>query len=161
MGTWPVAAVVVVAAVIAAGGWYVWRRREIRRTAARDRGQAQKGSPRDAPALAPIDLALANQAHGSGRSAEEMVTAWADGRVCISCGGELLESRLHHIALLDPNGMTREWVGIAADRLPLALATCLPMCWNCHVAATFRRLHPELVTDREEPATHADVHGRI
>ena len=32
----------------------------------------------------------------------------------------------------------------------LALATSLPMCWNCHVAESFRRLHPELVTDRDD-----------
>jgi len=46
--------------------------------------------------------------------------------------------------------MTREWVDVGADRLALALATSLPLCWNCHVAATFRRTHPELVTDRDD-----------
>ena len=55
----------------------------------------------------------------------------------------------HHIALYEPGGKSREWVDVATDRLPLALATTLPMCWNCHVAATFRELHPELVTDRD------------
>jgi hypothetical protein len=155
------AAAVVVAAVMAAvGGWWHVRSRRELTSAAGEPGQGRNRSRDQESALSPIDRALASDANGSERSAEEMVMAWADGRVCVSCGGELLESRLHHIALLEPNGTTREWVDIAADRLPLALATCLPMCWNCHVAATFRRLHPELVTDREETATHADVHGR-
>jgi len=61
----------------------------------------------------------------------------------------------HHIALLEPSGITREWVDVAADRLPLALATSLPLCWNCHLAASFRRMHPELVTDREEGRMHS------
>ena len=74
----------------------------------------------------------------------------------MTCGGPLVESRLagHHIALLEPSGMTREWVDVAADRLPLALATCLPMRWNCHVAATFRRMRPDLVTDRDDAIVH-------
>ena len=38
--------------------------------------------------------------------------------------------------------------------MPLALATSLPLCWNCHVAATFRRMHPELVTDRDDSTIH-------
>jgi hypothetical protein len=24
----------------------------------------------------------------------------------------------------------------------------LPVCWNCHIAQTFRRVHPELVVVR-------------
>ena len=80
-----------------------------------------------------------------------LVLAWADGRQCVSCGGPVRESHFtgHHVSLLDPSGLTREWVDIGADRLTLALATSLPVCWSCHVSATFRRQHPELVTDRE------------
>jgi len=48
--------------------------------------------------------------------------------------------------------MTREWVDIAPERLQAAPASSVPVCWNCHIAATFRRQHPELVTDREETA---------
>ena len=89
-------------------------------------------------------------------SPSAQVRQWARGRQCVTCGGPLVESRLagHHIALLEPSGMTREWVDVAADRLPLALATCLPMCWNCHVAATFRRMRPDLVTDRDDAIVH-------
>jgi hypothetical protein len=28
-------------------------------------------------------------------------------------------------------------------------STHRPVCWNCHVTETFRRLHPELVVDRK------------
>lgn len=98
------------------------------------------------------DQLCAGDAQQPWSSASAMVKAWAKGRTCVSCGGPLAEPRFsgHHIALLEPAGMTREWVDIASDRLPLALATCLPVCWNCHLAATFRRLHPELVTDRDD-----------
>jgi hypothetical protein len=105
--------------------------------------------------LKPVDQAivLANGTAADRQtrlSRSAMVAAWAEGRTCVSCGGPLLDSRLHHIALLEPTGITREWTEISEGRLPLALATCLPMCWNCHLAATFRRMHPELVTDRED-----------
>ena len=111
------------------------------------------------PEHAGCDQTCAPDAQAAWRSPSAMVRAWAKGRTCVSCGSALVESRLagHHIALLEPTGMTREWVDIAGDRLPLALATCLPLCWNCHVAATFRRLHPELVTDREEASVRPDA----
>jgi len=82
--------------------------------------------------------------------AAALVRAWAEGQHCVTCGTPVSEQRhtTHHVALLDPSGITREWVDVGADRLTLALATSLPVCWNCHLSATFRRLHPELVTDR-------------
>lgn len=88
--------------------------------------------------------------------ASAVVSEWARGRACVSCGAPVTGMKFsgHHIALLEPSGITREWVDVAADRLPLALATSLPICWNCHVAATFRRMHPELVTDREAGRMH-------
>jgi len=89
-------------------------------------------------------------------SASTVVKEWARDRTCAMCRGPVTESWFagHHIALLEPTGMTREWVDVGADRLALALATSLPLCWNCHVAATFRRLHPELVTDRDDSTIH-------
>jgi len=89
-------------------------------------------------------------------SASSVVKEWARGRTCAMCRGPVIESWFagHHIALLEPTGMTREWVDVGADRLALALATSLPLCWNCHVAATFRRMHPDLVTDRDDSTIH-------
>jgi hypothetical protein len=54
----------------------------------------------------------------------------------------------HYTALLADDGTTIEWPDVPAERLPAALRTQPPVCWNCHIAETFRRLHPELVTDR-------------
>lgn len=97
--------------------------------------------------------ALAAQAPESSTAA--MIRNWAHNRYCVACGTSLEASEAsgHHVALRAPDGTTREWVDMAAQDLPVALTTHLPMCWNCHVAETFRREHPELVTDRETAAT--------
>jgi hypothetical protein len=177
------AAVIIVGALAAWGAWYLGRAFSLW---SRLRGDRIVTCPEDGkPATVHIDVALAvtsdkgsapaalescsrwaergvcdqpcvHAAEAPESSAAAVVKAWAKGRQCVTCGGELADSRLagHHIGLLEPSGMTREWVDVAADRLPLALATSLPLCWNCHVAATFRRLHPELVTDRDEAAVH-------
>ena len=99
-----------------------------------------------------LDLPCLEAGHLPEASASAVVREWARGRRCAMCHGPVTESWFagHHIALLEPTGMTREWVDVGADRLALALATSLPLCWNCHVAATFRRMHPELVTDRDD-----------
>jgi len=39
---------------------------------------------------------------------------------------------------------------IPAEKLQEVLRTDWPVCWNCHVAETFRREHPELVVNRPE-----------
>jgi hypothetical protein len=57
----------------------------------------------------------------------------------------------HYAALMQPDGTTVEWPDVLPERLPEALSTNPAVCWNCHVAETFRRLHPELVTDRPWP----------
>jgi len=56
----------------------------------------------------------------------------------------------HRAALRGPQGVTREWSDVPPARLLDSLRTDSPVCWNCHVAATFRRTHPELVTDRDD-----------
>jgi hypothetical protein len=100
----------------------------------------------------PCEQPCAHAAEAPESAASAIVTAWIDGRHCATCGHELVElgSVGHHVALLDASGVTREWVDIAADRLPLALSTSVPICWDCHVAETLRRLHPELVTERND-----------
>jgi hypothetical protein len=140
----------IVSALAACLVWYGGRallRGRLQTTGTAHRTMARQATPME------IDEVLTGMsARGSADASQAtIVKAWAGGRVCVSCGGALVESRFagHHIALLDPGGTTREWVDVAADRLPLALATSLPVCWNCHIAATFRRMHPELVTDRD------------
>jgi hypothetical protein len=92
----------------------------------------------------------------SNRAPAKLVKVWAKGRRCTMCGAALTGSAKagQHVALLDPGGGTREWTSIDPETLPLALATCLPACWNCHVAETFRRVHPDLVTERDDRVVH-------
>ena len=91
------------------------------------------------------------------RAASAIVAEWAAGRRCSICGRSLGEPALasRRIALLDPSGATNDWADMTVERLPLALATSLPVCWHCHTAELFRRLHPELVTDRDEGTTRS------
>ena len=70
----------------------------------------------------------ARAAQSPASSAAAMVRSWANGRSCVSCGGALAEGRGgHHLALFEPGGASREWVDVAAEKLPLALDTSLPM----------------------------------
>ena len=75
---------------------------------------------------------------------------WFAGKTCVYCGQAIAETSVvpHRPALLQPDGKTVEWADMPAERLPAAFQTHLAVCWNCHVAETFRRTHPELVTDR-------------
>jgi hypothetical protein len=75
-----------------------------------------------------------------------------DAERCESAASRIVEARAlgpHHAALRGHDGVTREWIDIRGEDLRDALATQLPVCWDCHVAETFRRVHPELVTDRQ------------
>jgi hypothetical protein len=79
-----------------------------------------------------------------------IVSKFYEGKKCVFCQKPF--GPLHHLdhapALLGPDFKTTEWKYIRAEKLPDAFSTHQPVCWNCHVAETFRHLHPELVTDR-------------
>jgi len=79
-----------------------------------------------------------------------MVTKWYEGKKCVFCHKRMppLAHLDHPPALIGPDFRSREWKGIRPEQLPEIFSTHQPVCWNCHVAETFRRLHPELVTDR-------------
>jgi len=79
-----------------------------------------------------------------------ILTRWYQEKSCIYCGkalGEIdwIEQRP---CLLSPAGKTIEWREVPAEEVPRALETHKPVCWNCHIAETFRREHPDLVTER-------------
>jgi hypothetical protein len=82
---------------------------------------------------------------------ETIVGRWFADRRCVYCGRAITDAPIvhHHAALLGHDGNTVEWTDLAPERLPAYFRSRLPVCWNCHIAATFRRAHPELVTDRE------------
>ena len=79
-----------------------------------------------------------------------MVGNWYEGKSCVFCHKPIGQLRhLDHVpALLGPDFKTSEWKDVTAEDLPKTLSTYQPVCWNCHVTETFRRLHPRLVTDR-------------
>ncbi|MGB2606929.1 MAG: hypothetical protein WBC78_25220 [Candidatus Sulfotelmatobacter sp.] len=84
-----------------------------------------------------------------------IVSKWYEGKKCVFCHKTFGELRHldHAPALLDADHKTVEWRELRPEQLPEVFATHQPVCWNCHVTETFRRLHPELVTDREpEPS---------
>jgi len=80
-----------------------------------------------------------------------IVAKWYEGKKCVFCHKPfgMLQHLDHAPALLGPDFRTTEWNGIRPEQLPSVLSTHQPVCWNCHVAETFRRLHPGLVTDRQ------------
>lgn len=75
---------------------------------------------------------------------------WYKGKRCVFCRGLFDEPDLidHRPALLNPEGITLEWDEISLPNLTQSMETHQPVCWNCHVAQTFRREHPDLVVDR-------------
>jgi hypothetical protein len=80
-----------------------------------------------------------------------IVARWYEGKRCVFCKKAIPPLHLveHHPALMTEDGDTIEWTAVTPESLPDALATHLPVCWNCHVAESFRREHPDLVVDRD------------
>jgi len=79
-----------------------------------------------------------------------LVSDWYRGKSCAVCG-----STIHEIewlgqrpALRDPEGKTVSWDAIAPEKLPEVFRTHAPVCWDCHIATTLLREHPEVVTYR-------------
>jgi hypothetical protein len=78
---------------------------------------------------------------------------WYRDKECAFCARPFEQMELidHKPALLNPEGVSVEWREIPVATLTDALATYLPVCWNCHIAQTFRREHADLVVDRSLP----------
>jgi hypothetical protein len=80
----------------------------------------------------------------------QIASQWFVGKRCVYCGKTIEHFGYfdHRPALLDAANQTVEWDKIPAEKLPEKLSSCRPVCWDCHVAETFRREHFELVVDR-------------
>jgi|SRR5882672_6206561 len=80
---------------------------------------------------------------------------WYQGQRCVYCYKRIgpLQHLGHAPALMGPDRVTVEWKQFRPEQLPRVFSTFKPVCWNCHVTESFRRVHPELVVDR-----HRDVH---
>ena len=79
-----------------------------------------------------------------------MMAKWYEGKTCVFCGRpfEGIGWAGHEAAMLDLDHKTVPWGEVPPEELYDALTTHVPVCWNCHVAETFRREHPDLVVDR-------------
>ena len=78
------------------------------------------------------------------------VIDWYRGRSCAYCHQSFGELHWHdhRPALVGPDRKTVQWTDVPAEKLLTLFETHRPVCWNCHVAETFRREHPERVVDR-------------
>ena len=79
-----------------------------------------------------------------------IVQQWYRGRSCAYCHKpiEQIHWHDHRPALLGPDNKTVPWNDVAPEKLPEVFATHSPVCWNCHMAETFRREHPHDFVDR-------------
>jgi hypothetical protein len=80
-----------------------------------------------------------------------IVSKWYEGKSCVFCHKQI--GPLHHLdhapALLGSDFGTTEWKQFRPEQLPEIFSSHQPVCWNCHIAESFRRLHPDLVVNRE------------
>jgi hypothetical protein len=80
-----------------------------------------------------------------------IVAKWYEGKSCVLCGKAFGEINWldHKPAIMDVQGKTLEWGEIAPEQIPAAMESHTPVCWNCHVAETLRRIAPGVVVDRD------------
>lgn len=104
------------------------------------------------PDRAGCDQACLHQLEGAPESCklQTLLTGWYRGKKCAFCRRPFEEINWtdHKPALLAPDLRTIEWADVRPEMVDLVLSTHGPVCWSCHIAESFRREHPELVTDR-------------
>jgi hypothetical protein len=79
-----------------------------------------------------------------------IVTRWYADKNCGVCGKPIHEVEWlgHKPALRNPEGKTIYWDAVLAEKLPEVFVTHTPVCWDCHIAETLLREHPERVVVR-------------
>ncbi len=82
-----------------------------------------------------------------------MLAAWYEGKSCTFCRKPFgtINWTDHKPAMLSPEGTTVDWTNVDPEQIHHILESHSPVCWDCHIAETFRKEHPELVTDRQRP----------
>jgi hypothetical protein len=75
---------------------------------------------------------------------------WYRGKTCVYCGKRFEELQWldHQPCLQSPEGSLVRWSEVPAENLSTVLETHLPVCWNCYIAQSFVRDHPDLVVYR-------------
>ena len=79
-----------------------------------------------------------------------ILTKWYRGKSCAYCAKQFTEIRWsdHKPALQNADGMLLDWSHVPFEHLNQTMATSLPVCWDCYIAQSFKREHPDLVTFR-------------
>jgi hypothetical protein len=97
-------------------------------------GQACLGQIREAP----FDCLVRTQ-----------LERWYVGKACVACRRDVgtIDWYDRRPALLAPDSRPVLWEELKAEQLYDILRTHKPICFDCYVAETFRRTHPELVLD--------------
>ncbi len=77
------------------------------------------------------------------------VSRWYADKACAICGKALgeIDWAARKPALRTPDGRTLEWRDVKPETMYQVMATHAAICWDCHVAETFRRERPDLVLD--------------
>ena len=75
---------------------------------------------------------------------------WYSGKTCVYCGKPFEELHWidHKPALQNPEGRLVRWPGVTVENLSMVLDTHRPVCWDCYIAQSFHRDHPDLVVYR-------------
>lgn len=75
---------------------------------------------------------------------------WYRGKTCCYCGKPFEELHWldHKPGLQSPEGRLMLWRGVSIENLSMVLETHLAVCWNCYIAQSFSRNHPDLVVYR-------------
>lgn len=106
------------------------------------------------PERAGCDQACLHQLDGAPGACKlrTILDDWYQKRSCAFCRKAFTHVNWtdHEPALLTPELHTIEWNDVDPSKVDEILKTHLPVCWNCHIAESFRREHPELVTDRND-----------
>ncbi len=81
-----------------------------------------------------------------------ILSDWYGARSCAFCGKtfDAIRWHDHKPALLSPDGALATWQSFAPEQVMDVLASHKAVCWDCHQAESFRRDHPELVTERPD-----------
>jgi hypothetical protein len=71
-----------------------------------------------------------------------IVRKWYDGRSCSLCHKPIVVSGVLEgsCAVMDPDGRTRDWSDLTDEELARVLTVYEPVCWDCHMDATFQRV---------------------
>ena len=75
---------------------------------------------------------------------------WYRGKNCVYCDkpAEELHWMDHKPVLQTPGGNLVKWSEVPVENLSMVLKTHLPVCWDCYIAQSFQKDHPDLVVYR-------------